>query len=167
MKKFIAFAILFVLIQAIIVAYCLHVGLVHGVEGSDPNKPLLSELRESENAPPESERSGRWPTVRKHFLEAHPTCEGCGRDFNLNVHHIVPFHTNPSLELSVANLITLCAGDDATNSDGDRWADFNCHFYLGHDPDGPSGPRKSNWKLSNPNVRKDAKKHLIKQEAGR
>ena len=58
-----------------------------------------------------------------------------------DVHHIVPFHQRPDLELVEDNLITLCREH---------------HFRIGHDPDG-RGPRKPSWLESNPNVRQDAK----------
>ena len=58
----------------------------------------------------EHPRSPEWPTVRKHFLESHPTCEACGEgaDAELEVHHVVPYHMDPSKELCPDNLITLC-----------------------------------------------------------
>ena len=55
-----------------------------------------------------AKRSGQWPTVEKHFLETHPTCAACGGTERLNVHHCVPFHLEPSLELDPNNLITMC-----------------------------------------------------------
>ena len=78
-----------------------------------------------------NERSGKWETVRNHFVKAHPYCACCGSDSNLNVHHITPFHENPALELDTTNLISLCR---------------NCHFRIGH---------RSNWKTSNPDVVSD------------
>ncbi len=68
-------------------------------------------------------RSGHWPTVRKHHLERHPVCEVCGGSAKLEVHHIRPFHLHPDLELSPANLVTLCEA----NKDG-----VNCHLLFGH-----------------------------------
>lgn len=108
-----------------------------------------------------ADRSGKWPTVRKHFLEEHPVCESCGASDFLNVHHIQPFHVHPELELSTENLIVLCTGDRAAGGDSNdpNSSSYNCHFRIGHDPDGPDGPRGSNWKLSNPNVRSDARRH--------
>lgn len=99
--------------------------------------PLTVEAAESG-----SKRSGQWPTVRKHYLAVHPTCEACGARTDLNVHHVMPFHLDPSKELDPANLITLCRG---------------CHLRIGHacDSDG-----RVNWSCSNPNVREDARKHL-------
>lgn len=103
-------------------------------------------------------RSSRWPKVRDEFLKRHPKCEACGRDHNLAVHHVVPFHEHPEWELLEVlpdgrqQFITLCVGDGSPNS--------NCHLIFGHDPDGKNGPLKPNWKLSNPNVLKDAQDHF-------
>jgi hypothetical protein len=65
-------------------------------------------------------RSPHWPTVEKHFREAHPTCAACGGTERLNVHHIIPFHVNAALELDPNNLITLCMGK------------LECHLHIGH-----------------------------------
>jgi len=91
-------------------------------------------------------RSSHWPTVRKHYLELNPTCAACGAssaEEHLEVHHVKPFHLDPSLELLPENLITLCR----TGRDD--------HFHIGHDPDGP-GPLKPSWKSENKNVRQDS-----------
>ena len=55
-------------------------------------------------------RSSGWRKVRnKHLLE-NPKCAACGkkRKSGMQVHHIVPFSVDPSLELVPSNLITLC-----------------------------------------------------------
>ena len=88
----------------------------------------------------EGPRSGKWVEVRFDFVRKHPRCEACGSMANLNVHHVIPFHERPDLELDEGNLITLCREH---------------HFRIGHDPDG-KGPRKPSWLESNPNVRRDA-----------
>lgn len=60
----------------------------------------------------------------------------CGGISNLEVHHIVPFHITPSLELEDTNLITLCE------------AIFKqCHLKQGHLGD---------WHKVNPNIREIA-----------
>lgn len=104
------------------------------------NSKPIEQIRESVDAPPESDRSSRWPTVRNRFVKNNPVCAACGTDDDLNVHHIKPFHSHPELELDTDNLITLCREH---------------HFTVGHDPDGP-GPETPNWKLSNPNVKRDS-----------
>lgn len=63
-------------------------------------------------------RSPRWKTVRKNFLEINNSCAACGRIKNLEVHHIVPVHLDPSKELDIDNLIVLC--------------DNPCHLLFGH-----------------------------------
>ena len=83
-------------------------------------------------------RSGHWPTVRKHHLEAHPVCEVCGGSVTLDVHHIRPFHIHPDLELDPSNLVTLCE----SNKGG-----INCHLLFGH---------LSNFRSFNVNVIEDA-----------
>ena len=56
-------------------------------------------------------RSDQWPKVRKTHLASHPTCELCGGEKKLEVHHMRPFHLHPELELEPSNLITLCEAD--------------------------------------------------------
>ena len=68
-------------------------------------------------------RSGRWPAVRKAHLAAHPVCEVCGGSEKLEVHHVLPFHLQPGLELDPANLVTLC--ESGHNG-------VNCHLAAGH-----------------------------------
>lgn len=63
-------------------------------------------------------RSPKWQQVRKKHLDKQNQCQFCGNSKNLEVHHIVPVHTNPELELDPDNLITLC--------------DKNCHLLIGH-----------------------------------
>jgi|SRR5271170_2558076 len=82
-----------------------------------------------------AKRSDRWPTVERHFRQVHPACEVCNGTEHLNVHHCVPFHLDPALELDPSNLITLCMGEK------------ECHLKIGH---------CGNFKLYNPNVKRDA-----------
>lgn len=121
-----------------------------------PDRPLEQLAEEARSQwdmePPQSDktlapRSSKWKTVRDAFVEQHPACEACGATEGINVHHVLPFHDRPDLELDSGNLISLCGSKGR-----------NCHFYFGHDPDGPEGPEKPNWNLSNPNVREDAAK---------
>ena len=53
-------------------------------------------------------RSPEWPKVRARFIEEHSVCEVCGTKKKLEVHHILPVHKYPKLELEFSNLITLC-----------------------------------------------------------
>ncbi len=68
-------------------------------------------------------RSSKWPAVRKSFLEENPTCAFCGGKDSLEVHHIKPFHLDPSLELDLSNLIALCES---------KKYGVNCHLFFGH-----------------------------------
>lgn len=86
-----------------------------------------------------AKRSNKWPTVEKHFREAHPTCEACGSKKRLNVHHCMPFHLDSSKELDPTNLITLCMSKN------------ECHLHIGHG---------GSFKQYNPNVREDAAEAL-------
>lgn len=82
------------------------------------------------------DRSTRWPAVRAAYLKQNPACEVCGKKRVLlapiEVHHIVPFHIRPDLELEPSNLISLCRDH---------------HILFGH---------LMNWKSWNIDVRSDA-----------
>ncbi len=86
-----------------------------------------------------SPRSGSWPRVRRDHLAREPACIACGRAKELEVHHVVPFHERPEMELDSGNLVTLCADP--------------CHWVFGHLTD---------WKSHNPGVREDAAAFLAK-----
>ena len=83
-------------------------------------------------------RSKEWHKVRKEFIRSHPECYVCGRTTNLHVHHIVPYHIDPSKELDPDNLITLCG---------------RCHLLIGH---------LNCWNCWNPNIIDDA--NYLKQK---
>ena len=83
-------------------------------------------------------RSNRWPAVRKQYLKEHSICAVCGGKTKLEVHHKVPFHENPNLELDPNNLITLCE----SKSFG-----VVCHLFVGH---------AGNYKKINKDVDMDA-----------
>lgn len=110
---------------------------------SNPDQPPPDQVAEQVDTSLEGERSGRWPSVRRAYIEDNPVCVACGSDDELNVHHIKPFHTHPELELEPSNLITACREH---------------HFSICHDPDGPWGPEKPNWRKSNLNARSDMQK---------
>ena len=65
-----------------------------------------------------SNRSPEWSYVRKQHLLTQPFCQACGKKEKLEVHHIEPYHINPSRELDPTNLITLCSK--------------YCHLTFGH-----------------------------------
>lgn len=87
-------------------------------------------------------RSPEWRKVRRGFLKLHPVCAACGGNKKLEVHHVVPFHIDPSKELDETNLITLCEKKG-----------HDCHFHFGHLLD---------WESFNSNVRDDAASFLNK-----
>lgn len=65
-------------------------------------------------------RSTRWHRVQREHLKVEWWCRYCGTTSNLQVHHVVPFHVDPSHELDASNLLTLCM---STN---------RCHLMQGH-----------------------------------
>ena len=84
-------------------------------------------------------RSSKWPKVRKDYLEENPSCAACGRTRSLEVHHKLPVHLYPDLELDPSNLIGLC--------------DNPCHLLFGH---------LMNYKSYNKNVVEDCEVYLNK-----
>lgn len=74
-------------------------------------------------APRGAKRSPLWRAVRAKHLEQYPTCLGCGGTKKLEVHHIIPFHVAPDLELVPTNLMTLCRR---------KKFGIHCHLLLGH-----------------------------------
>jgi 5-methylcytosine-specific restriction endonuclease McrA len=80
-------------------------------------------------------RSNAWASIRKAHLKKNPTCAACGGTQFLQVHHKEPFHLDPSKELDLTNLITLCMGE------------YECHLKIGHG---------DNFKAYNPTVEPDS-----------
>lgn len=103
--------------------------LRHGV------RVLFATAREKDK---EKHRSPEWSRVRDEFLKTNPRCVACGKVEKLQVHHIIPFHINPTLELDKENLITLCMSEN------------ECHLEIGHG---------DSWKCYNPHVEEDSKKY--------
>lgn len=64
-------------------------------------------------------RSSQWPKVRKEYLAEHPNCECCGGSKGIEIHHVLPFHLYPELELTKENLMSLCRKK-------------GCHLSIGH-----------------------------------
>ncbi len=88
------------------------------------------------HAPDSTSRSSEWPKVRAAHLAIEPRCVVCGGTEFLAVHHVLPFHVHPELELDPTNLITLC-----------EHPGHECHFIWGH---------YFNFQAWNPNVRSAA-----------
>jgi 5-methylcytosine-specific restriction endonuclease McrA len=106
---------------------------------------LLNAIKEKIKGKPLSLRSPHWETVRKNHIKLEPSCAACGIKSHLQVHHKLPFHLHPELELVQSNLITLC----------EQAGDAGCHLKIGHLGD---------WKSFNPNVETDAKEKLLLTE---
>lgn len=83
-----------------------------------------------------AKRDSRWRLVRAAYLVIHPCCEVCGGTEQLEVHHCLPFHIKPELELDPENLITLCSKPGR-----------ECHLRFGH---------LDSFRSYNPEVKRDA-----------
>lgn len=94
-------------------------------------------------------RSSKWPAVRDAYLVLHPACEACGSRDDLDVHHVKPFHIDPTRELDPTNLITLCSSDRTPDNGAES---RNCHLHIGH----KCADGRGRWTCENPDVRKDA-----------
>lgn len=94
---------------------------------------------------PSDKRSPKWPALEKKWLKEHPTCGVCGSGNTrgtLAVHHIIPFHIDPTKELDETNLMTLCENKSRI-----------CHFVFGH---------FYNWTLFNKDIVQDAP-HMLNE----
>jgi 5-methylcytosine-specific restriction enzyme A len=80
------------------------------LEGDDyPAKPVFGP------------RSPGWPKKEKEYKAVHPKCIACGTTKFCVVHHKLPFHVRPDLELKDENLRTMC-----------ETPSHNCHLIFGH-----------------------------------
>lgn len=86
----------------------------------------------------EKPRSSYWHAVRTAHLLQFPTCAFCGGGKKLEVHHKLPFHLHPEMELDPHNLVTLCEKSEVLGC--------NCHLVMGH---------FGNWKAFNSQVDED------------
>jgi hypothetical protein len=89
-------------------------------------------------APKGAKRHKTWKKVRASHLFKHGRCAVCGLTTKLQVHHIVPFHIAPALELEPSNLVTLC--------ENGKYG-IRCHQLIGHLGD---------YRRVNPAARSDA-----------
>jgi len=88
-------------------------------------------------APKGAKRSSKWSELRRRFLITHPRCGVCGATKTLRVHHIIPFHIAPDMELDPNNLVVLCEN---------KKYGINCHLLIGH---------LGNFRRTNPSCRID------------
>jgi len=86
---------------------------------------LIEQLKDriQGKAPKGAKRSPSWSKIRAAHLVTHPVCQVCGSSKRLEVHHKIPFHLAPDMELSTSNLMTLCEN---------RRYGINCHLLIGH-----------------------------------
>lgn len=89
-------------------------------------------------APKGAKRSSKWKMVKEAYLKEHPECAICGSTAKIEVHHVIPFHLAPDLELDPTNFITLCEN---------KKYGVNCHLLFGH---------LGNYKRTNLTIREDA-----------
>lgn len=73
-------------------------------------------------------RSTHWPTLQKHFIAANPVCMVSGMTKDLQVHHAMPFHLHPELELSWDNLRTVSQPYHFLIGHGCNWKKVNLDF---------------------------------------
>lgn len=74
-------------------------------------------------APKGAKRSSQWRKKRKIHLKKNPRCAVCDAKRKVEVHHKIPFHIAPDLELTEDNLVSLCEN---------KKYGINCHLLLGH-----------------------------------
>lgn len=93
-------------------------------------------------AKPAAPRSPLWPKARAEHLKREPRCVACARKDSLIVHHILPYHLYPELELVEGNFLTACEPPGG-----------GCHLLLMH---------LGSYAAFNPDARRDAAAHLEK-----
>jgi len=74
-------------------------------------------------APKGAKRSPKWRKVRNAHIKKFPRCAVCGSTKKAEVHHKIPFHIAPDLELNPKNIVTLC--------ERKKWG-ITCHLLIGH-----------------------------------
>jgi hypothetical protein len=74
-------------------------------------------------APKGAKRAKGWRKARRTHILENSKCAICGLTSKLEVHHIIPFHVAPHLELDPRNLVTLCEN---------KKYGINCHLLIGH-----------------------------------
>ena len=88
-------------------------------------------------APKGAKRHPDWNKFRKEMLDG-ASCAVCGGTKKLQLHHKIPFHLAPELELDKDNVIPLCMAGKYG---------LKCHLLVGH---------YGNWQKFNPQVEADS-----------
>ena len=88
-------------------------------------------------APKDAKRHPDWNKFRKDVLDG-ACCAVCGGTKKLQLHHKIPFHLAPELELERDNVIPLCMAG--------RFG-IKCHLLIGH---------LGNWQRFNTEVETDS-----------
>ncbi len=73
-------------------------------------------------------RAGEWAKLRARFVKENPVCVVSGLRTNVEVHHVVPFHEDPGLELVWENLRTVSRPYHFLVGHLCSWADANPDF---------------------------------------
>lgn len=68
-------------------------------------------------------RSSKWRKIRNEYKRKNAYCRVCGSGKKVEIHHIIPFHYAPDLELTEENLMPLCEN---------KKYGINCHLLIGH-----------------------------------
>ena len=111
-----------------------------------PTYTLSKYDRETALAQP---RDPKWDEARDKYLKTHHKCVVCGRNTDLQIHHMFPVSYirelgRPELELDERNFMTLCESDDDSHTE-------NHHLLIGH---------LDSWKSMNEHVVANAKKFI-------
>ncbi len=96
------------ILSAVLIGLLVGYVIRESIDSRIPPEPIDQQLESIDGMTFEGPRASEWVYVRNEFVRRHPRCEACGGSYNLNVHHIKPFHLYPELELDEDNLITLC-----------------------------------------------------------
>jgi len=59
--------------------------------------------------------------AKRAYVKEHGECAICGNTKDLEVHHIVPVHIDPTMACSPENFVSLC-----------DWRNHGCHYVFGH-----------------------------------
>lgn len=70
-------------------------------------------------------RSGAWEKLRNEVVKKNPWCKVCGKNKNLQLHHVRPFHLYPEFELTEDNLRVLCQSCHLSWGHLGDWKSFN------------------------------------------